>query len=153
MMNLLAKIPTLARMLIIILIAGAMLWWINSLIDLRDNAIKLKDTAANTALQTVKSDLKRSQSQVTELQATLQSKDRLITKLNTVNTSLNNLRNKLESEVSHIRSKHADAEMTLARYKLNYSEEALRDVETTEHVTNSTIADIMRKFEDITSPR
>lgn len=118
--------------------------------DVRDDAIDFKDQASDQAYQTLKSELERSQAQVEELQKQLDTKDSVIGGLNRSTGRLAAMRNELELELQSIRSEKEAITDELNRYKLNYTQEAIKDVKAVERTTNDTISTLMREYDAIT---
>lgn len=145
------KVPTYIKMILILGLLAGLFLWVKSLVQLRNEAIDLKDTAASTAYTTLVSELERSQEQVTELERSVATKDVIIAGLNKSNGRLSAIRGDLETELQTIRGQKNAMEKELVRYKLNYSEEALRNVESVETATNVVISDVMREYEAITT--
>lgn len=134
-------------------VMALLLYWLYSLVSIRNDAIDLKDTAADTAYKTLEQELKRSQSKVLELRKTLDSKDEVIEGLNRTTGKLSALRDDLENEVRTIQVQKEVVESKLERFNLNYTQEAMRDVEAVERATNDTILDLMQQYEAVTSPK
>lgn len=151
MSKLLGVMPNYVKVILVGIIVFLVLMWIKSLIEIRNEAIDLKDTAADTAYTTLEAELERSQAQVNELSKTIATKDVLINGLSETNGKLSALRGKLENELQTVRGQKSKIEAVLKRYELNYTKEAIRDVESVEGVTNITISDLMREYEAITS--
>lgn len=122
-----------------------------SVVDLRDDAIDFKDEAADTKYATLVTELERSQAQVKALEKQLLTKESVIGGLNRATGRLSAARNELEQELQVLRLQRQATVDELARYKQNYSQEALKDVEAVERTTNATISDLMREYESITT--
>lgn len=150
-MKFLTKLPNGLRYIFYLAVACIILWWVTSLIGLRNDAIELKDTASVNLLDTAKADLKRSQAQVKRLESTILEKDKTINRLTANQNELATIRSDMETKIAIISIERDTAEGELERYKLNYSQEAMKDVEAVEDFTNTTISDIMREHEAITS--
>lgn len=143
-------LPNYTKIIIICAVMFFLAQWVQSLITVRSDAIDLKDTAATQVQESLHQELRRTQANVVELEKSLALKDIIISSLNKSNGNLNALRDRLESDLQKVRGQKGEIESVLRRYELNYSQEAIRDVEAVEDTTNVTISDLMREHEALT---